>query len=140
MPLTPAGVSERPERAPLTFGVWVAGIIRRWPLVLKVMALVLAAAAIGAVLIPPEYRTHASFVANTPSASKMAGGLSGSGGLSGLATQFGIGSTGDPSESPNFYAKLIQSDELRRRLVHSYFPNPRTANSRDSATLIQILK
>jgi len=70
----------------------------------------------------------------------MAGGLSGTAGLSGLATQFGLGSTGDPSESPNFYVKLIQSDELKRRLVNSFFPNPRTANPRDSATLIQILK
>lgn len=139
MPLTPAGVSERTER-PLTFGVWVAGIIRRWPLVFKVMGLVLIAASIGAVLIPPAYRAHASFVANTSSASKMAGGLAGTAGLAGLANQFGLGSRADPSESPNFYAKLIQSDELRRRLVHSYFPNPRTANSRDSATLIQILK
>jgi len=139
LPLTPA-VSDGPERVPLTFGVWIAGIIRRWPLVLKVMGVVLVLAAIGSVVIPPAYRAHASFVTNISSSGKLTGGMGGASAMAGLATQFGLGATGDPSESPNFYVKLIESDELRRRLVHSRFADPRTDNPRDSASLIEILK
>jgi len=139
VPLASASIQDRTHGAPLTFGFWVAGIIRRWPLVIKVMLAILALALVAALVTPPEYRAHASFVTNT-TASRMGGGMSGGSPLQGLATQFGIGSAGDPSESPNFYVKLIESDELRRRLVHSRFPNSWTANPRDSADLITILK
>ncbi len=37
---------------PLTFGVWLAGIIARWRLVLGVLGAVVAAAALAAFLLP----------------------------------------------------------------------------------------
>ncbi len=128
------------ERAStLTVGTWVAGIIERWPLIAKVVLGTVIAAGIAAVIIPPVYRTKASFVANASTSSKLGGSLS-SGALSGLASQFGMPSVGDPSESPAFYSDLIESEELRRRLVNSKFADPRTENPNDSATLVDIMK
>ena len=71
----------------------------------------------------------------------MASALAGGGaGLSGLASQLGVSTGADPSESPNFYVKLIESEELRRRLLNSRFQNPRSDSPRDSATLLEILR
>lgn len=127
-----------PAVPPLTFSVWIAGIIARWKLVLKVMAATVVLAAITAVVLPPVYEARASFV-TASSSNKMASALSGGMGLQGIVSQLGVGSVGEPSESPNFYAKLIESEELRRRLLHSRFRDPRGSLS-DSATLLDILR
>jgi uncharacterized protein involved in exopolysaccharide biosynthesis len=126
---------------PLTFSVWLAGIIERWRLVLKVMGVTLVLAALAAIFLPPIYKVNASFVTSSSTNSKMASALSGGGsGLQGLASQFGVTSGGDASESPNFYVKLIESDELKRRLLNSRFRNPHSDSPRDSATLLDILR
>jgi uncharacterized protein involved in exopolysaccharide biosynthesis len=126
---------------PLTFSVWLAGIISRWRLVLKVIGATLLVAAIAAIALPPVYEAHASFVTSSSSTNKMASALaSGGAGLSGLASQLGVSAGADPSESPNFYVQLIQSEELRRRLLNSRFHNPRSSSPRDSATLQSILR
>jgi uncharacterized protein involved in exopolysaccharide biosynthesis len=125
---------------PLTFSVWLAGIIGRWRLVLKVMAVTLVIAALAALFLPPIYESRASFVTSSSSNSKMANALgAGSGGLQGIASQLGVSAGGDPSESPNFYVTLIQSEELRRRLLNSRFRDPRADSPNDSATLLSIL-
>jgi uncharacterized protein involved in exopolysaccharide biosynthesis len=128
---------------PLTFSVWIAGIIARWRLVFWALAGTLVVAALAAVFLPPVYEAHASFVTSSSSSSKMSNaglGASSSLGLQGVASQLGLSTGGDPSESPNFYVKLIQSEELRRRLLNSRFQNPRSDNPRDSATLLEILR
>ena len=126
---------------PLTFGVWLAGIISRWRLVLWVMAGTLVVAALAAVLLPPVYQVRASFVTAGSTNSKMASALSGGAtGLQGLASELGVSPGGDPSESPNFYVRLIESDELKRRLLRSRFQDPRGKSPRDSATLLEILR
>jgi uncharacterized protein involved in exopolysaccharide biosynthesis len=127
---------------PLTFSVWLAGIIARWRLVLKVMAATLVVAAIAAIVIPPVYEARAAFVTSSSSSSKMASALGGAsiGGLSGIASQLGVSSGAEPSESPNFYVRLIESEELRRRLLNSRFHDPRSDSPRDSATLLDILR
>ena len=129
------------QQEPLTFGVWLAGIISRWRLVLWVMAGTLVAAVLAVLILPPIWQAHASFVTAGSTNSKMASALSGSGGgLQGIASQLGVTPAGDPSESPNFYVSLIQSEELRRRLLKSRFQDPRGKSPRDSATLLEILR
>lgn len=125
---------------PLTFGVWLAGTIARWRLIVAVIGATLLAAALAVVLVPPVYESHASFV--TAGSSSKLGGMLGSGGsgLAGLASELGVSSGSEPSESPNFYVRLIQSEELRRRLLNSRFRNPRGSSPRDSARLLDILK
>jgi uncharacterized protein involved in exopolysaccharide biosynthesis len=126
---------------PLTFGVWLAGIISRWRLVVGVVGATFVVAALAVILLPPVYQAHASFVTAGSTSSKMAGALSGSAsGFQGLASQLGVSAGGDPSESPNFYVKLIESEELRRRLLSSKFLDPRGQSSRDSARLLDILR
>jgi uncharacterized protein involved in exopolysaccharide biosynthesis len=126
---------------PLTFGVWLAGIISRWRLVLWVMTGTMVLAALAAVVLPPVYQAHASFVTASSSNSKMASALSGNGaGLQGIASQLGVSSGSDPSESPNFYVRLIESEELKRRLLRSKFQDPRGKSPRDSATLLEIFR
>ena len=131
----------RMTQQPLTFGVWLAGIISRWRLVLWVMAGTLVLAALAAVLLPPVYRAKASFVTASSTNNKMASALSGNApGLQGIASQLGVSAGSDPSESPNFYVRLIESDELKRRLLNSRFQDPRGKSPRDSATLLEIFR
>lgn len=109
-------------------------------MVAAITVLTIAAAVIASLVIPPVYRAKASFVANSSGSSKLQGAGSASSGVGGLISQLGGSIGGDPSESPNFYIQLFQSRELLTRLAQSRFPNPRTDNPRDSATLIDILR
>ena len=108
-----------------------------------VVATVIGALLIGLLatfIIPPVYRAHASFVANSSSGAKLPSASAG-GALGGILSELGGSVGGDPSESPNFYVELLSSRELLTRLVQSRFPNPRTTNDlRDSATLLSILR
>jgi uncharacterized protein involved in exopolysaccharide biosynthesis len=135
----PAEGLELVER-PLTFSRWVAETIVRWRVIAVAMSLTLMIAVLAVILIPPVYRSRASFVANTSASSKLASGIASGGALSGLASQLGMASGSDPSESANFYFELIQSRELLTRLLLSRFPDPRSASPRDSATLVDILR
>ncbi|MGI8401296.1 MAG: GNVR domain-containing protein [Gemmatimonadaceae bacterium] len=126
----------------LTVSEWLAETLVRWRIVARVMGLTLVAAVLAVLVIPPVYRTQVSFVANSSSGSRLPAGLAAAavGPLAGLATQLGVSSGADPSESPNFYMQLIQSRELLTRLLQSKFRDPRGATARDSARLIDILR
>ena len=125
----------------LTFSRWFADTLVRWRTIARVVGLMLVLAVLAVIFIPPVYRSRASFVANSSSSSKLAGGLAGgAGALGGLAAQLGMGSTLDPSESPNFYIQLMQSRELLTRLLKSRFRDPRSASLKDSAELLDLLR
>src|SRR6476620_956133 len=134
---------EAAEQAPaddhLTFTRWAAGVVERQRSVLWFALGGLAAALIATVVVPPVYRSNASFVANTSGTSKVQAAASSSP-ISGLLSQFGGTLGGDPSESPNFYLELINSRELLTRVLESKFKDPRTDNLRDSARLVDILR
>ncbi|HUQ48628.1 MAG TPA: hypothetical protein VM053_10340 [Gemmatimonadaceae bacterium] len=134
---------EAAEHAPaddhLTFTRWAAGIVERQRSVLWFTLGGLAAALIATVVVPPVYRSNASFVANTSGTSKVPAGASSSP-IGGLLSQFGGSLGGDPSESPNFYLQLLDSRELLTRTLESKFPDPRTPNLRDSAKLVDIMR
>lgn len=125
----------------LTFTRWLAGILLRWRLIAAVTIATLVIGFAATFIIPPVWRSSASFVANTSGSSRLQGALgSGSGAIGGLISQLGGSVGGDPSESPNFYIQLLTSRELRTRVVESRFPNPRTVAPNDSATLVEIYK
>jgi uncharacterized protein involved in exopolysaccharide biosynthesis len=90
-------------------------------------------------IIPPVYRSRASFVVNSSSGPSLQGTLGSASGLSGILSQLG-GVGGNPSESPNFYLQLLESRELLTRLLESKFPDPRGKAAGDSATLLEILR
>lgn len=124
----------------LTFSRWFAETLLRWRIIARVLAVMIALAILAVILIPPVYRSRASFVANTSGGNRLPPSIGGGGALGGLASQLGLGAVGDPSESANFYMELIQSRELLTRLLQSHFPNPRTDAPNDSATLLDILR
>ena len=134
---------EAAEQAPaedhLTFTRWAAGVVERQRTVLWFALGGLAAALIATVVVPPVYRSNASFVANTSGGSKVPAAASASP-IGGLLSQFGGSLGGDPSESPNFYLQLLNSRELLTRTLESKFPDPRTPNLRDSAKLLDIMR
>lgn len=123
----------------LSFTRWAAGVVERWRSVLWFGVAGLVLALIATVVIPAVYRSNASFVANSSGSSKVQS-ASASSPISGLLSQFGGSIGGDPSESPNFYLELLYSRELLTRLLDSKFPDPRTANPRDSAKLVDLLR
>jgi uncharacterized protein involved in exopolysaccharide biosynthesis len=125
----------------LTFSQWFADTLVRWRTILRVVGLMLVLAILAVIFVHPVYRSRASFVANSSSSSKLGGSLSGgAGALGGLAAQLGMGTTLDPSESPNFYVQLMGSRELLTRLLKSRFPDPRSSSPRDSAQLLEMLR
>ncbi len=125
----------------LTLSQWLAGTVLRWRLIAVVILLTLIAAVIAVILIPPVYRTKVSFVATSSSSSRLPSSLSAAAGpLAGLATQLGMPTGPDPSESPGFYVELARSRELLTRLLQSRFHDPRGASPRDSARLVDILR
>jgi len=57
-----------------------------------------------------------------------------------VASQFGVALGSDASESPQFYADLIESRELMERVLRTRYPLPFGQGARgDSATLLEIL-
>jgi uncharacterized protein involved in exopolysaccharide biosynthesis len=127
---------------PLTLALWTAGVIDRWRMIGASTLGVLALALLAAVVLPPVYSVTVSFAPNPSSSSKLGSALSGSlGALSGLAGSIGGGSLGgEPSESPAFYAELLQSRELLTRLLLTRFRDPRDGAHADSARLVDIMK
>jgi len=126
---------------PLTFPALVAGALSRWRAAVVVAVGVVALALGLTFVIPPSYRAESSFVTTDASIELPRGlaELATDPGLSGLASQLGVGPSRDPSHSPAFYAQLLRSRELLTRLAISRFPDPRTSDPADSATLVQEL-
>ena len=132
-----------PRTEPLTLALWTAGVINRWRVVVITATVALILAVIAALLLPPVYRVTVSFAPNPSSTSRLSGALSSisSGALSSLTSGMGLGSAGsEPTESPAFYAELMQSRELLTRLLLTRFADPRTPNAADSTRLVDVMK
>lgn len=132
-----------PSPEPLTLALWTAGVLNRWRTVVLTTLAVLLFAIVAALVLPRAYRVTVSFAPNPSSSSKLGGAISslGGGALSGLASGMGMGSVGsEPTESPAFYAELMQSRELLTRMLLTRFPDPRAASAADSARLVDIMK
>jgi uncharacterized protein involved in exopolysaccharide biosynthesis len=126
--------------ASLTFATLLAGIVSRWRTVAGITVGVVLVGSVLALVLPSSYRSSASFV-TTESQVRLPQGLdnlTGGAGLGGVAQELGLSSSRDPSESPAFYFQLLRSRELLTRLLLSKFPDPRTPESTDSATLLDL--
>jgi uncharacterized protein involved in exopolysaccharide biosynthesis len=138
--VNPPTALSRARADALTFAGWTAGVLARWRIVARVTGAALLLAALATVVLPPVYRGEASFVANGSGGLKLPGGLSGTNAIAGIASQFGVATGAEPSESPAFYDQLLESRELLTRLLESKFGDPRTASPTDSATLLDLLE
>jgi uncharacterized protein involved in exopolysaccharide biosynthesis len=134
-------ITEMPPE-PMTLALWTAGVIQRKAMIAAFAFGTLLLTLVASVVLPPSYRVTVSFAPNANSSSKL-GAMLGSSGLAGLAGSLTGGAAGglsEPTESPEFYAQLLQSRELLTRLLTTRFPDPRTATPRDSARLVDIMK
>jgi len=126
----------------LSFPLLLVGILRRWRAVSIVAAGVVGVAVVLMVVLPPAYRSEASFVSSSSNVQLPRGlaDLAEGVGASDLADQFGLGSAREPSESPIFYSHLLNSRELLTRLALSRFPDPRgSGDGSDSLPLFRLL-
>ncbi|MBA3403419.1 MAG: hypothetical protein H0U13_01855, partial [Gemmatimonadaceae bacterium] len=128
------------QSLPLTFSVWTAGMAARWKLMLKVIGGTLFVAASIVLLLPPVYRARASFVTAGTQDAIIASALTAGTGLSALTLGADGIPAGEPVSPPALYVKLIESEQLRRRLLASKFLDPRGDQRNDSASLLEIMR
>ncbi len=121
-PLLP---TERPAMLPLA-----NAILRQRRLVLGLPATLAVVVVVVGLALPRSYTAVASFAPQSNG-----GSLSS---LTGLAAQFGIAvPTDDPANSPEFYADLLHSAQLRRQMVDSSYTYADGADT-VRATLVQV--
>src|SRR5947207_1047981 len=119
------------ETRPLEF---VNLLLRRRRLVLGVPLATALLAAVVSLLVPPTYTAITTFVPETSPATRVPASLAG------IAGQFGIALGGEASQSPQFYADLIESRELMERVLVARYPRSSEQGvAPDSATLLEIL-
>lgn len=97
-------------------------------------------AALIALFLPPVYRARASFLTAGAKDAIVASALASGTGLGALAPPADGVAAGEPVSPPGLYVKLIESEELRRRLLASKFLDPNGSPRRDSATLLEIMR
>lgn len=112
----------------------VEALLKQWKLVLAVPAGTTLAAVCLSLLTPASYTATASFVPETESI-----GANVPSGLMNLASQFGF-DIGGNTESPRFYADVLESQTLRNHVLQASFPAPNSEGVQDSVPLIDILE
>jgi len=109
-------------------------LLRRRRLVVTLPLAVALLAAVASLVVSPTYTAITTFVPEVSQAARVPAGLAG------LAGQFGIALGGEASQSPQFYADLIESRELMERVLRARYPRSSEEGvSPDSATLLEIL-
>jgi len=126
--------------ASLTFATLLAGIVSRWRTVTSITVGVVLMGSVLALVLPPSYRSSASFVTTEAQVRlpQALNNLADGAGLGGVAQELGLGGSRNPSESPAFYFQLLRSRELLTRLLLSQFPDPRPPEPTDSVTLLDL--
>ena len=105
------------DSSPPTFSEWIAATVARWKLAGIIIGLTLLLALTATLLLPPIYEAHASFLPPAPGrGSTTAPAL-----INSRVTDFALPrsavSADDQPQSPRFYVQLIESEEVRRRLL-----------------------
>jgi uncharacterized protein involved in exopolysaccharide biosynthesis len=109
-------------------------LLRRWKLAvgLPIGAAIITAAI--SLLIPPTYTAGTAFVPELGSQRGLAGGLSG------LASQFGVALPTETGQTAEFYAQVLKTPGIMNQILLSRFADPRsTDDPQDSTTLLALL-
>lgn len=124
-----------PSGEPRTMLELATVLVQRWTLVVGIPLLGALSALVLTLVVPRTYSAETSFV---PESDDQLRGIQG---LLGLAGQFGVNLgnlRSQPTESPQFYAQLLDSRELLTRTITARYQVPGTAA--DSATLLDLLE
>ena len=98
----------------------------------------MAVFAIAAFTLPHSYRAYATFIA--PSTVSVNAQLAGESDATSVALRDALGAVDAALESPSYYSKLLESEELRRRVLLSRFRVRGPSGAADSATLVDIMR
>jgi uncharacterized protein involved in exopolysaccharide biosynthesis len=110
-------------------------ILYRWRLVVGLPAAAGLATVTVSFLIPPTFTASTAFAPEVTSQGLLPSGVAG------LAGQFGIQLGTEASQSAQFYAVVLKSQDIMDRVLLSRYANPRSpSNPPDSTTLLSILE
>lgn len=119
-------------------GRWIAATMARWHLILQILGATITVAAALVLALPPVYLARTSFLTASTGDAIVRASLA-EAASSGTGTIANGRSVADYAASPQLYVQLIESEELRRRLLRSRFASPSAAGTKDSATLLSLL-
>ncbi len=124
------------EYADLTLLELMGLLLSRWRLLLGLPIVAGTILVAVSFLVPNTYTATVTFVPEVRREGMLPSGIAG------IAGQFGISLGGESSESPRFYAQVVESRELLERLLLSHYANPKTpgGDSADSVTLLSLLE
>ena len=113
----------------------LGALLARWRLVVGLPVLTVAVSLVVSLLIPPGYTATTTFVPEVRSPSRLPTGIAG------IAGQLGLSFAAEPSQSPRFYAEILQSRELQERVLATRYPDPYPRpGARDSIRLLDVLR
>ena len=138
-PRAPTGELGLPEDAAgpdAPDGIQVFGVLEallvRWRIVVAIPFVVVALATATALWLPPSYTAVTQFAPESTGQPGLTGGLAG------IAGQFGISLDGAGSRSAPFYAQVAESRDILMRVLLARYPDARTPGVlTDSATLLE---
>jgi tyrosine-protein kinase Etk/Wzc len=107
-----------PPEAEISIFELMTPLVRRWRLIVATAVVCGLVAAVFLLLQPRTYRAITTF---TPENSGTSGLMSSLAGLAGIAGQLGLGSSSSNSVSPDFFVKLIHSEEVLRPTLLTEF-------------------
>jgi uncharacterized protein involved in exopolysaccharide biosynthesis len=139
------GIAPTPAGGGMSFAEWLVQVVARWKMITWTVVIIVALTIVMSLVAEPIYRGRASFLAVPNSGSRFGssgGGIASllGGGASGLASSFGIGLSGDPTTSPEFYKELMSSRELLTHLATASYTDPRKPpEGHGTATLLELI-
>jgi tyrosine-protein kinase Etk/Wzc len=110
-------------------------LVRRWKLIAATALVCGLVAAVFLLLQPRTYRASTTF---TPENSTSTGLMSSLVGLAGIAGQLGLGTISSNSVSPDFFVKLIHSEEVLRPTLLAEFPVDSASRPQPLLSLLNI--
>lgn len=124
---------------PATAGIRPLGLLNtlvtRWRLTVAMPVGLAVITAVVSLLLPKRFTAVTTFVPEPQEEMRLPTGLAA------LAGEFGVPLGGGSSQSPQFYAELIESRQILDSLLLSRYPDPREdAQPGDSITLLRLLR
>jgi len=120
---TPSPAPRRPRYPSLTVFGWLDGVLAHLKPLITIPLIMAAAAAGITFLLPPRYSATARFYPEAPSTTGLPANLAG------LADRLGFSAGGEPRQSAEFYAALLQTRRLLDRLLLTRFARKERSDS-----------
>ena len=124
-----------PPAADISVFELMTPLVARWKLVATTA---LTCAVLAAVFLLLQRRTYTATTSFTPESSSSTGLMNNLVGLAGLAGQLGLGSGSSGSVSPEFFVRLVHSDEVLRPTLLAEFAVDSASGRRPLLALLEV--